>query len=52
MKLDFLRKPKGIKGTSLVLSIFTTLAFHIPAFKAVLDNIESGWNGEIGRAHV
>ena len=45
MKLDFLRKPKGIKGTSLVLSIFTTLAFHIPAFKAVLDNIESGWNG-------
>ena len=45
MKLDFLKKPKGIKGTSLVLSIFTTLAFHIPAFKAVLDNIESGWNG-------
>ena len=45
MKLDFLRNPKGIKGTSLVLSIFTTLAFHIPAFKAVLDNIESGWNG-------
>ena len=45
MKLDFLRKPKGIKGTSLVLSIFTTLAFHIPAFKAVLENIESGWNG-------
>ena len=45
MKLDFPRKPKGIKGTSLVLSIFTTLAFHIPAFKAVLDNIESGWNG-------
>lgn len=45
MKLDFLRKPKGIKGTSLVLSIFTTLAFHTPAFKAVLDNIESGWNG-------
>ena len=45
MKLDFLRKPKGIKGTSLVLSIFTTLAFHIPAFNAVLENIESGWNG-------
>lgn len=45
MKLDFLRKPKGIKGTSLVLSMFTTLAFHIPAFKAVLENIESGWNG-------
>lgn len=45
MRLDFLKKPKGIKGTSLVLSIFTTLAFHIPAFKAVLDNIESGWNG-------
>ena len=47
MKLDFLRKPKGIKGTSLVLSIFTTLAFHIPAFKAVLENIEGGWNGTL-----
>ena len=45
MKSKFFQKPKGIKGTSLVLSIFTTLAFHIPAFKAVLENIESGWNG-------
>lgn len=47
MILDFLKRPKGILGTSLVLSIFTTLAFHIPAFKAVLNNIESGWNGAL-----
>ena len=35
----------SITGKSLILSLFTTLAFHIPAFKAALDNIESGWNG-------
>ena len=47
MKSKFFQKPKGLKGTSLVLSIFTTLAFHIPAFKAVLENIGSGWNGAL-----
>lgn len=40
-------KPHNIKATSLALSIYTTLAFHIPAFKAVLDNIEGGWNGAL-----
>ncbi len=40
-------KPHNIKATSLALSIYTTLAFHIPAFKAVLDNIEGGWNGTL-----
>lgn len=47
MKLDFLKKPEGIKGTCIVLSLFTTLAFHVPAFKAVLENIEEGWNGAL-----
>ncbi|MBO7230707.1 MAG: phosphoethanolamine--lipid A transferase EptA [Bacteroidaceae bacterium] len=47
MKLDFLKKPEGIQGTSIVLSIYTTLVFHVPAFKAVLENIESGWNGAL-----
>lgn len=45
MNSTFLKRLQGIKGTSLVLSLFTTLAFHFPAFKAVIDNIEEGWNG-------
>ena len=40
-------RPHSIKATSLALSIYTTLAFHIPAFRAVLDNIEGGWNGTL-----
>ena len=47
MNLNFLKRPEGIRGTCMVLSLFTTLAFHIPAFKAVLENIEKGWNGAL-----
>ena len=47
MNLNFLKKPEGIKGTCMVLSLFTTLAFHFPAFRAVLENIEGGWNGAL-----
>lgn len=47
MITDFLKKPKGIAGTSFVLSLYTTLAFHVPAFRAVLENIEGGWNGTL-----
>ena len=39
--------PQSIKAQSIILSLFTTLAFHIPAFKAVLANIEGGWNGAL-----
>ena len=39
--------PQSIKAQSIILSLFTTLAFHIPAFKAVLANIEDGWNGAL-----
>ena len=45
MKMDFLKRLKGIGATSLLLSIYTTLAFHFPAFRSVLANTESGWNG-------
>lgn len=47
MKSDSKKKTVSIKKTSLVLSLFTTLAYHIPAFKEVLDNIEGGWNGAL-----
>ena len=42
-----MKNPQKTRTTSLILSIYTTLAFHIPAFKAVLSNIESGWNGTL-----
>lgn len=47
MNLDFLKKPESLNWTCVILSVFTTLAFHIPAFKAVLENIEGGWNGTL-----
>lgn len=37
----------GIKGKSIILALYTTLAFHFPAFKAVINNIEGGWNGAL-----
>ena len=37
----------NIKITSLLLSTYTTIAFHIPAFKAVLTNIKESWNGAL-----
>ena len=47
MKTDFFKKLKGVRAMSLVLSIYTTVAFHFPAFRAVLDNTEGGWNGAL-----
>ena len=35
-------KPQNITKTALILCIYTTIAFHTPAFKAVLSNIEGG----------
>lgn len=47
MKTSFLKSMNGIRAMSLILSIYTTVAFHFPAFGAVLDNIEGGWNGAL-----
>lgn len=49
-KIDFKRliqtfDIKGIRGKSIVLALYTTIAFHFPAFKVVINNIEGGWNG-------
>jgi Predicted membrane-associated, metal-dependent hydrolase len=32
---------------SLVLAIFTLVAFHGPFFRRVLQNVEGGWNGAV-----
>ena len=37
----------NVKNTSLLLSTYTTIAFHIPAFKAVVANTEGNWNGTL-----
>lgn len=47
MKIFFDRKARSITTVSAILSIYTVIAFHFPAFKAVLDNIESGFNGAL-----
>ena len=47
MKLDFLKRPQGITGTCLVLSLYTTIVFHFPAFSAVIENIDCNWNGAL-----
>ena len=41
------KRRERIMRTSLLLSIYTTVAYHFPAFSAVLDNIETGWNGAL-----
>ena len=45
MKIKFKREKRDISTISAILSIYTVIAFHFPAFKAVLANIESGFNG-------
>lgn len=45
MKTKIPSKAKGIVPTCLILSIYTTAVFHIPAFKAITDNVESDSNG-------
>lgn len=42
MKTQTGNRKQNITRTSLALCIYTTLAFHIPAFKAVIANIEGG----------
>ncbi len=45
MKNIFARRDIGIMLTSLILSVYTTIAFHFPAFSAVIESVEEGWNG-------
>lgn len=45
MKIRFYREPRSLTVVSAILSIYTVVAFHLPAFRAVLDNIEKGFNG-------
>ena len=43
MKSD--RKKTSLTAISMILSIFTSVAFHIPFFRLVLERIEGGLNG-------
>ncbi len=43
--VKFLTKRSDLTRVSLVLSIFTLVAFHWPFFRLVLDNIDGGFNG-------
>ena len=45
MKIHFYREPRSLTVVSAILSIYTVVAFHLPVFRAVLDNIEKGFNG-------
>ena len=39
------KNKRTITAVSLILSIFTSVAFHIPFFRLVLERIEGGLNG-------
>ena len=39
------RKTISLTAVALVLSVFTSVAFHIPFFRLVLERIEGGLNG-------
>ncbi|MBR5849785.1 MAG: phosphoethanolamine--lipid A transferase EptA [Alistipes sp.] len=41
------KKPASIKGMSLVLSLFTLLAYHYPVFNYAATHVESGWNAAL-----
>ena len=43
--LKIFKKKASLTAVSIVLSIFTATAFHIPFFRQALANIESGFNG-------
>ncbi len=40
----FLRRPMKLTLFAAILSIFTLLAFHLPFFHYVVDNVEGGFN--------
>lgn len=41
----FGKTPQSINKFCAILSLYTVVAFNIPAFALVLDNIERSWNG-------
>ena len=43
--MSFFKKKVPLAVWSLVLAIFTLVAFHGPFFSRVLKNVEGGWNG-------
>lgn len=43
----FRHTPQSITRTCIVLSLYTVIAFNIPAFRIVLENIECNWNGAL-----
>lgn len=43
----FHRRPRSLKQTCIILSLYTVIAFNIPAFRIVLENIECNWNGAL-----
>ena len=45
MKNRIFSKKAPLWVMCLILSIFTLIAFHIPFFRAAVENIESGFNG-------
>ena len=40
-------KKISLAGYSLVLAVFTLVAFHVPFFRRVLANVEGGFNGVV-----
>ena len=43
----FRHTPQSITRTCIILSLYTVIAFNIPAFRIVLENIECNWNGAL-----
>lgn len=43
--LNIFRKNVKLTVVALILSIFTLIAYHIPFFRYVAENIEHGANG-------
>ena len=42
---NYRSRPQGIMKLCAILSLYTIIAFNIPAFRIVVDNIDRNWNG-------
>ena len=45
--MTLFKKKASLAAWSLVLALFTLVAFHGPFFRRVLQNVEGGWNGAV-----
>ena len=45
--MNIFQRPISLRLFALILSIFTLVAYHVPFFKFVLANVESGLNGTV-----